>query len=81
MNLTWTEDEDGDFQLEVDGEYFGLVCIHHLPEYVLCVWDFAQNQAVAGTVEEAKAILERAARKQAFLKEQADKFDLQEEVT
>ncbi len=76
MKMEWTKDEDGDFELQVDGEHFGIVCPHHLPSYALCVWDFGECQAMEDTVEKAKRHLEKAAKKQAFLDEQADQYDL-----
>lgn len=74
--MEWKTDADGDHQLDVDGEYFGMVCPHHLPDYALCVWDWGQNQWPEPTVEAAKRHLERVARLAAKVAEfEAEEWD------
>lgn len=62
MFFVWKVDPEGDFLLKVDGEYFGMVCPHHLPKYALVVRDWGEYQASFPTVEEARSHLEQVAR-------------------
>ena len=55
----WTTEEDGDHQLAVDGEYFGLVCVHHARP--LLVWGWGDHTARADSLDEAKRLMERHA--------------------
>ena len=59
--LLWREEDDGDWELLVDGEHFGVVCPHR-PEYCLLVWDCGEKKNIAATLEEAKHVFERIAR-------------------
>lgn len=57
MEIDWKLDEDGDWRLYVNGDYFGMVCPHE--ERFTCpiaVWDGEQHHC-ADTVDEAKQIL------------------------
>ena len=56
----WTEDEEGDHLLDVDGDYFGLVCPHH-KGHVKLAWEWGTKSATAATVEEGKRMLKREA--------------------
>ena len=61
MEMHWVVDGDGDSELKVDGQHFGVVCPHH-DGYCKVAWDWGQKVNSAPTLAEAQRTLERTAR-------------------
>lgn len=61
MEMHWVVDGDGESELQVDGQHFGIVCPHH-DGYCKVVWDWGQKINIAPTLADAQHMLERTAR-------------------
>lgn len=61
--MYWVADleHDGDYELKVDGQHFGVVCPHH-DGYCKIVWDWGQKVNIASSLTDAQRLLERTAR-------------------
>ena len=57
---TWREEDDGDWELLVDGNHFGVLCPHR-PTYVTLVWDWGLKTNYAYTIEDGKKLFEKIA--------------------